>query len=166
MAYFRTAKIPIWVNFWWVLQWKMLVYFLAIRSIFTAIWHILWYVIGFIFCPVLVCCTKKKTGNPTIERRSTTRCTRHPAQNWKGFYLSFLSLPRTTYSSTKIMQYIVFFIIMYTLIEYVRNSVIGSKGEKPHLSIGWFGFHGGPFFRHEYFSSKSLITFLLGRRSE
>jgi hypothetical protein len=118
------------------------------------------------FLPSFGMLYQEKSGNPTIERRSTTRCTRHPAQNWKGFYLSFLSLPRTTYSSTKIMQYIVFFIIMYTLIEYVRNSVIGSKGEKPHLSIGWFGFHGGPFFRHEYFSSKSLITFLLGRRSE
>jgi hypothetical protein len=28
-----TPKIPIWVNFWKVLQWKMLVYYMDIRSI-------------------------------------------------------------------------------------------------------------------------------------
>jgi hypothetical protein len=46
-----------------VLQWKMMVYFIAIWSFyghlvyFTAIWSILW-LFG-IFFPVLVCCTKK-----------------------------------------------------------------------------------------------------------
>jgi hypothetical protein len=62
MACFQT-KNPDLGKFWRVLQWKMLVYFMAIWSIllpfgiFVAIWYILW-LFGTFF-PVFVCCAKK-----------------------------------------------------------------------------------------------------------
>jgi hypothetical protein len=73
MAYFRT-KNPNLGKFWMDLQWKMLVYFIAIWSIlrlfvlfygclvyFVAIWYI--FLLFGIFSR-LVYCVKKKSGNP------------------------------------------------------------------------------------------------------
>jgi hypothetical protein len=44
-------------QFWRVLQWKMLVYFMAIWYILWPFWYSLW-LFG-IFFPVLVCCINK-----------------------------------------------------------------------------------------------------------
>jgi hypothetical protein len=65
MAFYQT-KNPNLGKFSRVLQWKMLVYFMAIWctyfkaiwDIFTAIWYIVGMVIWYIF-PVLVCCATK-----------------------------------------------------------------------------------------------------------
>jgi hypothetical protein len=62
MAYFR-AKNPNLGKFRSVLQWKRLVYYMAIGPILRlGIWYILW--LSGIFFPFLVFCTKKKSGNP------------------------------------------------------------------------------------------------------
>jgi hypothetical protein len=70
MAYFQT-KIPFLGTFLRVLQWKVLVYFMAIRFYlnqfgtfcghwvnFMGIWYIF---------PVLVCCPKEKSGYPVVD---------------------------------------------------------------------------------------------------
>jgi hypothetical protein len=63
LVHFQTKKSHL-GKFWRVLQWKILVYFIAIWSILRSIGifydHLVWYVVvvWYIF-PVLVCCTKK-----------------------------------------------------------------------------------------------------------
>jgi hypothetical protein len=78
MVSFRT-KNPNLGKFWRVLQWKILVYFMAIWSTFQPfdIFHGLWvYFPPFWYIlPVLVCCTKKNlaTLDPCGEKITTKR---------------------------------------------------------------------------------------------
>jgi hypothetical protein len=72
MAYFQT-KNPNSGQFWKVLQWKMLVYFMAIRSVlrpFGIFCGILVYfmVISYIFSRFGMLC-QEKSGNPVHESR-------------------------------------------------------------------------------------------------
>jgi hypothetical protein len=72
MVYFQT-KNPNLCHFWRVFQWKMLIYFMDIWSIFAAIWYTLrtfGIVCGnlVIFSPVLVCCTKKNLATLVNEK--------------------------------------------------------------------------------------------------
>jgi hypothetical protein len=72
MAYFQTQN-PNLGKFWRVLQWKMLVYFMAIWSTYiTAIWYILWpFGVFYGFLVYLYCfgmLYQDKSGNPANKR--------------------------------------------------------------------------------------------------
>jgi hypothetical protein len=100
--YIFKPKISIWVNFWKVLRWKMIVYFVAIRSIFLhlvyfiAIWYIyvhlvyfviIWYHLGSfgIFSPLWYV-ESRKIWQPCAQLlRSIILFSPHPA--------SFLTTP-------------------------------------------------------------------------
>jgi hypothetical protein len=97
MVYFRT-KNPNFGIFWRVLQWKLLVYFMAIWSIFRPFWYILWR-LG-IFCnhlvifPVLVYCTTK---NLATLPGSYTTTTRNSCHHVSALSLEHLTLPYPIY---------------------------------------------------------------------
>jgi hypothetical protein len=67
MVYFQT-KIPIFAEFWMVLKWKVLVYFMPIwsvlRSFGLSYCHLVYFEFVWYTFPDLVCCTYKvKSGN-------------------------------------------------------------------------------------------------------
>jgi hypothetical protein len=80
MAYFQTKNSNL-GKFWWVFQWKGLVYFMAL---FSAVWFILWSFGTFygylVYFSVLVCCTKKN-----LATLLSSRCVAVPSMPWRIF---------------------------------------------------------------------------------
>jgi hypothetical protein len=94
MVYFQT-KNPNLCKFWWVLQWMMSVYSMAMRSIFLPFYgHLVYFVvIGYIlwslgiFCGHLVYFPRygklyqEKSGNPDIYLHAIASRTQEPKKN-------------------------------------------------------------------------------------
>jgi hypothetical protein len=77
MVYFQTKKIPIWVNFLRALDWKMLMYFIAIRNILRTFGisydHLVHFCVHLVNFPRFGIVYQEKSGNPGVQQRGAEK---------------------------------------------------------------------------------------------